>query len=124
MSIGRRTGGGRGPFGSITIPRPSGLTWHSFHDSRARWLLQADATERTYEVISDGAMPETVVSGEGHELVLFLWGRNGTLPPSGELGPNGLPAYPGATVRNAPGLSVSGDADLVDAWNFGVHSEM
>lgn len=118
------TGGGRGLFASITIPRPPASLGIHATDSRARWLLQADATERTYEVISDGAMPETVVSGEGHELVLFLWGRNGTLAPSGELGPNGLPAYPGATVRNATGLSVSGDAGLVDAWNFGVHSEM
>ena len=117
-------GAGHGVLGSITIPRPPAPLGIQATDSGARWLLQADATERTYEVISDGAMPETVVSGDGHALVLFLWGRNGTLPPSGELGPNGLPVYPGATVRNAASLSVSGDADVVDAWNFGVHAEM
>ncbi len=59
------------------------------------------------------------VSGDGHELALFLWGRNRTLPSSGETGPNGLPVHPGATVRNAPGLRVSGAPHVVDAWNFG-----
>ncbi len=113
-------GGGDHPLlGAIKIPAPPAPLGIHAMDSGARWLLQADPTDRTYSVISDGAMPETVVSGDGHELVLFLWGRNGTLPPSGETGPNSLPVHPGATVRNAPGLTVTGAPDVVDAWNFG-----
>jgi uncharacterized protein (TIGR03083 family) len=117
-------GGDSRRFGSITIPTPPAALGIHAIDSGARWLLQANPEERIYEVISDGAMPDTVVSGDGDELVRFLWGRNGTLPPTGETGPNGLPVHPGATVRNAAGLTVSGAPDIVDAWNFGVLAQV